>query len=130
MSSELEGKIIHIGETETVGKDGNFQKRQVVIDDGDAKYPQQIPFEVVQDKCPLLDDFAVDENVRIFYNMRGREYERRDGGRGWFLNLSVWRMEHLDDNAREGTQEPAQAPNAPEPDTTPEKGEIDEDIPF
>jgi len=65
--SELVGKIIVIGNTETVGSAGTFQKRLIVIET-DEKYSQKVPLDFVQDKCDLLDKFTIGQEVTIGYN--------------------------------------------------------------
>jgi len=63
---EIQGKIIKIGPVQTVGQNG-FQRRDVVIMTED-QYPQYIPFDFVQEKCSLLDNFHEGQVVLISYN--------------------------------------------------------------
>lgn len=86
MNFEISGRVKVIGEAQTFGS--GFTKREfvVTIDEGD-KYPQDIPFDCVQDKVSLLDGVNVGDVVDISYNMRGREYNGR-----YFLNLQAWKL--------------------------------------
>ena len=76
---EIQGRIIKISPTQTVGQNG-FQRRDVVIST-EEQYPQYIPFDFVQEKCVLLDNFQVGQLVRISFNIRGREWVNPQGGR-------------------------------------------------
>ena len=84
--SELVGKIIVIGNTETVGSAGTFQKRLIVIET-DEKYAQKVPLDFVQDKCDLLDKFSIGQEVTIGYNIRGNEYNGK-----YYVSLNGWNI--------------------------------------
>lgn len=87
--SELSGKIIVIGNTETVGSAGTFQKRLIVIET-DEKYSQKVPLDFVQDKCDLLDKFKIGQEVTIGYNIRGNEYNGK-----YYVSLNGWQIKAL-----------------------------------
>ena len=59
---EVTGKIKWIDETKTYGNNG-FRKREVVITT-EEQYPQQILIEFIQDKCELLNNYQVGQNVK------------------------------------------------------------------
>jgi hypothetical protein len=84
--SEVKGKIIHIGETETVGSAGTFKKRQVVVKT-DEQFAQEIPVDFVQDKTSLLDQFSIGQNVNVSINIRGNQFNGK-----WFVNLNGWKI--------------------------------------
>jgi single-strand DNA-binding protein len=84
---EITGKIIVIGETETVGTKG-FQKRLLVVETDDPKYPQKIPLEFVKDKTEVLDNFSVGQQVTVSFNLRGNEYNGR-----YYLSAQGWKIE-------------------------------------
>jgi hypothetical protein len=88
--SELVGKIIVIGNTETVGSAGTFQKRLIVIET-DEKYSQKVPLDFVQDKCDLLDKFTIGQEVTIGYNIRGNEYNNK-----YYVSLNGWQIKAND----------------------------------
>jgi len=85
MSLELKGKIKLINPTETFGS--GFTKREFVITTAE-QYPQDVKFEVVKDKCDLLDKFAVGQEVNVHMNIRGNEY----GGK-YYVSLQAWKIE-------------------------------------
>ena len=82
----LSGVIVHIGDTQEVGKKG-FRKREVVVETQD-KYPQKIKMEAIGDMIETLDGFSEGQEVLAYFNLRGNEYDGR-----FYTNLQVWRIE-------------------------------------
>ena len=91
---EIQGRIIKINPTQTVGQNG-FQRRDVVIMT-EEQYPQYIPFDFVQEKCVLLDNFQEGQTVRISFNIRGREWVNPQGETKYIVNLQGWRIENAE----------------------------------
>jgi single-strand DNA-binding protein len=86
MALEVTGKIHRIFETEQ--KSASFQAREFVLEVPDGNYPQLIKFQVVQDKCAMLDQYSEGDQVKVSFDLRGREWN------GKFLtNLNAWRIE-------------------------------------
>lgn len=84
---ELQGKIILIKDTQTVGANG-FQKREFVIEYAEnPQYPQKIKLEFTKDKTSLLDNFSVGQNVAVEYNLRGSEYNGN-----YYVTLQAWKI--------------------------------------
>ena len=107
-----EGTIIAIDDIITF--DSGFTKREFVIkttDDGD--YPQDIKFELVKDKTSLIDKYNIGDRVKVFINIRGREWNEK-----YFVNLVAWKIEGPEGAA------PVQAAAASQP------VEEEESIPF
>ncbi|MBN7796072.1 DUF3127 domain-containing protein [Parahaliea mediterranea] len=88
MSYELSGKIKLIQEPQTFNS--GFTKREMVVIVEDGKYPQEINLEFVQDKVSLLDSLQPGQEVKVNFDIRGREYNGR-----YFNNLQGWRVEVL-----------------------------------
>lgn len=91
MSAEFSGEIIHIGDTQQI-KD-TFKKRTFVVKSHMAEYPQEVPFEVVQDKTTLLDGYKVGDTVTVKYELRGRGYTDKNGKPAWFGSINAWRID-------------------------------------
>jgi hypothetical protein len=91
---ETTGKIKVINETQKIGSNG-FRKREVVITTED-QYPQHILVEFIQDKCDLLNNYAVGQDVKIGINLRGREWIDPEGFAKYFNAIQGWRIELLD----------------------------------
>ena len=84
---QLRGRVVTVGGTETVGAKG-FQKRLLVVDTEDDKYPQQVPFYFVQAQTAKLDGIAAGEDVTVTFDLNGREWNGR-----YFSELRGWKVE-------------------------------------
>ncbi len=124
---EAQGTLTHVMETQQFSE--SFRKREFVIEIEDGNYTQPIKFQAVQDKCELLDSFEVGDTVKVNFNLRGREFTRRnDNSTDWFVNLDVWRMEKVGAGAGDEAGPPrGEEPPLAEPSPADFK---DDDIPF
>lgn len=127
MSYEASGTIKLINDTQTFPS--GFSKREFVITTEHDKYPQELKFEVVKDRCSLLDGFEVGQKVQLNFDIRGNEYKDR-----YYVNLACWKIE-----AADGGSAPADAPAAasgsssspePSPADLRKEDDFDDDIPF
>ena len=86
MSLQVSGKIKQIGEKQTF--ESGFQKVEFVITTNDEKYPQDIKFDITQDK---VDDFLkynkVGKDVDVSFNIRGNEYKGKH-----YVSLNAWKV--------------------------------------
>jgi len=80
---EILGKIVHIGQVESVGSNG-FTKRLLLIET-DEQYPQKLPIDFVKDKTSKLDGFQIGQFVSVSINLRGNEYNGKH-----FLQAQGW----------------------------------------
>ena len=96
MSFEVEGKLIKKFDTEN--KTDTFQAREFVIEIESGNYPQMVKFQLVQDRCSLVDSYEEGQNIKVHFDLRGREWNGK-----YFTNLNAWRIE-----------KPADATPAPE----------------
>ena len=103
-------------ETQVVSE--KFSKRIFVITD-ESQYPQDIEFQLTQEKCNLLDDIGVGSKLEVIFNLRGREWNSPAGETKYFNTLEVWKIDVLGGTAQ------AQAKQV----TTPANEEED-DLPF
>ena len=107
--------IESIGDTETYKND--FTKREfVAIDMSNPQYPQPIKFEVVKDKCSLLDDFAEGQEVDVHFNIRGRKWtDPKNNKEVVFNSLAAWKIEpkgvQVSNDMNPNLEEPAEDPN-------------------
>jgi hypothetical protein len=81
---------------ETVAVSEKFKKREFVAT-VEGSYPQDIQFQLSQDKCSLLDNFQVGEEIEIEYNLRGREWTNPQGEAKYFNTLEVWKIGRVED---------------------------------
>ncbi len=99
---EVTGKIRVVNPEQQVS--ASFKKRELVVTT-DEQYPQHIMIEFTQDKCDLLNNYAVGEPVKVSINLRGREWVNPQGETRFFNSIQGWRIEKV----------AAEAPAAPAP---------------
>ena len=119
MAFEITGRIIEIFDTVEVNE--NFRKREFVVEKRENDFVDFVKFQLTQDRCNLLDDFKVSEEVKVSFNIRGNKWEK-DGKVNYFNNLGAWRIE------RTAAQQPG-GESFPGVDDLPPESEED-DLPF
>jgi hypothetical protein len=70
-----------------------FKKREFVLTDNSSQYPQHIAFQLTQDKCNLIDNYNVGAEIKVHFNLRGREWTSPQGEVKYFNTLEAWRIE-------------------------------------
>jgi len=127
---EAVGKIKVINDIQTFPS--GFTKREFVVTTGNDKYPQDLKFEMVKDKCSLLDAFEAGQDVQVSFDIRGNEYNGK-----YFVNLSAWKIQGADSSgaapAPSSKPQPRNqgAPAAePSPDDLRSDDDFDDDVPF
>lgn len=123
-----------IGDIQTFGS--GFTKREFVVTTAHDKYPQDLKFEIVKDKCALLDSFEQGQEVVVNFDIRGNEYQGR-----YYVNLSCWKIQPANGQSSEtpaGNVAPARRPQqaAASSHTEPSAADLrneddfDDEIPF
>ena len=129
---EAAGTIKLISETQNFPS--GFTKREFVVTTGDSKYPQDLKFEVVKDKCQILDDYKEGQDVQVNFDIRGNEYNGK-----YFVNLSCWKLSAKDGSGGDSGEHSQARRSAPkqfssnaEPSAADLRNEsdFDDDIPF
>ncbi len=89
-----------------------FSKREFVLTtEANTPYPQHVSFQVTQDKCNLLDQFNIGEELKVQFNLRGREWNGPQGIK-YFNTLEAWRIERFANGAPVSTQGAAKQSNS------------------
>ena len=102
---EITGKIKVINETKSYGNNG-FRKREIVIETtGD--YPQPITIEFIKDKCDVINDYNVGNNVKIGINLKGREWVSPEKETKYFNSIEGWKIEKLEGDSNQPTPQMA-----------------------
>ena len=70
-----------------------FKKREFVLTDNSSQYPQHILFQLTQDRCGLIENYKVGDELKVSFNLRGREWQNPQGEIKFFNSLDVWRIE-------------------------------------
>ncbi|HEY0254032.1 MAG TPA: DUF3127 domain-containing protein [Kofleriaceae bacterium] len=98
MAFDVVGKLHVAGEIKQVSE--RFTKREFVLEVADGKYPQFVSFQLTGDRASALDDFRVGDQLRVTFNLRGREWRNPQGEVKYFNSLDVWKLEAA--NASQG----------------------------
>lgn len=79
--------------SETQKVSDKFSKREFVLTtDVSTPYPQHVQFQLTQDKCAILDGYNVGEEMKVQFNLRGREWAGPEGTK-YFNTLEAWKLE-------------------------------------
>ena len=90
----IEGKIKRVHDEQVISD--RFKKREFVIET-EEQYPQVLMFQLVQDKTNLIDAFQVGDKVEVFFNLRGREWQRDPQSEVRVFNtLDAWRIQKVE----------------------------------
>lgn len=90
----MTGKLIVKKDTEQITD--SFKKREFVLSDESSQYPQEIMFQLVQDKCDLIDPYEINDEVKVNFNLRGRRWENpKTSETKFFVSLDAWRLEKV-----------------------------------
>ena len=104
-----------------------FKKREFVVTDGSGNYPQDILFQLTQERVDLLDSINVNDAVNVTFNLRGREWTNPQGEVKYFNSLDVWRLEKSQGGGAPTPMDIAPA-SADKVETLVDEG--DDDLPF
>jgi len=94
MAFEITGKVVDILPIINISE--KFRKREFVIErkeaGGGIVFVDYIKFQLVQEKCDLINESFLNEEVKIWFNIKGNKWEK-DGKVNYFTNLDVWKIE-------------------------------------
>ncbi len=96
MSYEATGKLV--AKFDIVQRTETFKTREFVIekteDINGRAVTNYLKFQCVQDKTSLPDRFAMGEEVKVMFNIKGTKWVK-DGRENFITNLDAWRMESM-----------------------------------
>lgn len=128
MAFEITGKVIDIAPVNQVSD--KFKKREFVIEKketgGSTVFIDYVKFQLLQDRCDLINESYMHEEVKVTFNIKGNKWER-DGKINYFTNLDAWKIERMQSGSQEHVTPPAAAQTFDEA-----SGDITEldDLPF
>jgi hypothetical protein len=95
-SFEVQGIIHSIGETQAFGQNG-FTKREFVIklsgEGENPAYPSYVALELLKDKCALMDQYQLGQEIIAHFNLSGRLWAAQGKPEKCFTSLQAWRIE-------------------------------------
>ena len=94
MSYEITGKLISVSDTQQVSE--RFKKREFVLETSEEingnVYTNYAKMQLVQNKCDIIDNYNVGDDIKVNFNIKGNKWER-DGNVNYITNLDAWRIE-------------------------------------
>jgi len=114
-----------------------FKKRDFVLTvEPGSPYPQHVSFQLVQDKVSLVDNFAIGDEVKVLFNLKGREWVSPQGETKYFNTIDAWRIEKV--GAGQSQAQSQSSNNNQSQPTSMETGvppvytspSVDDDLPF
>ena len=87
MTFQLPCRVHFVGATRTTPK--GWRYRELVVEDDDPRYPQQIPVQFSGERVALLDCIRKGDYVRVTFDLAGRQWEDRYYAtvRGWTIDV-------------------------------------------
>jgi len=84
---QITGKILKITDPEAVSE--KLTKQLLIVEYAEnPQYPETISLEAINDKCKLLDNLRVGNQVTAHFNLKGREWNGK-----YFNTLALWKVE-------------------------------------
>ena len=124
---EVQGKLIEKYKTSKIND--SFRKREFVVEYVEnPQYPELLKFDLIQDKCDLLEEFNVGESLKVEFNLKGRKWTDPSGNDKYFNTLQAWRLSTV--NAAGSNSGPAETDSGPATEAIGESFSEDDDLPF
>ena len=126
MNFELQGKLILKEDTVQISQ--AFKKREFVIEAPNEKnsdWNDFVKFQITQDRCSLLDEFNLGDELKVSFNIRGRKWEK-NGNVNYITNLEAWRIGRISNQS--GNKEDTGLPEMDDADFPTDAPE--DDLPF
>ena len=124
---EVQGKLIEKYETSKIND--SFRKREFVIEYVEnPQYPELLKFDLIQDKCDLLEEFNVGDSLKVEFNLKGRKWTDPSGNDKYFNTLQAWRLSSV--NAAVSDSGPTVTDSGPAAEAIGESFSEDDDLPF
>jgi hypothetical protein len=88
ITAVLESKNDTVQVTET------FKRRVFTVTYwNNPEHTEYISFELLQDRCKILDSFEKGDTVVVSFNLKGRKWVNNEGVEKYFNTLQAWNIE-------------------------------------
>lgn len=83
-----EGVLQEIFATEQ--KTASFASREFIlrVPTNNEQYPNYVKFQLVQDRCDLIEPYSEEDEIRVHFNLVGKKWQDK-----YFVNLTAWKIE-------------------------------------
>ncbi len=129
---DITGTLKVKGQPQNVSKDSSktFMKREFVITDNSSQYPQHISFQLTQDKCSLIDQYQIGSEIKVHFNLRGREWTNAQGEVKYFNSIEAWRIEGSANAGNSNNSSSNSSSTASEVSEPLSSSTVEDDLPF
>ncbi len=103
----IKGKLIEKLDTQKITD--SFKKREFVVEYAEnPMYPEYVKFELIQDRCDLIEPFNLHDEIEIDFNIKGRKWTDKQNEVRYFNSLQAWKIAPA-----QGMATPPEAPASP-----------------
>ena len=110
---KITGKLKMINDEQVLSE--RFKKREFVLTDF-IQYPQDLMFQLTNENCNLINNFAVGDEIEVFFNLRGKEWINPAGESKYFNSFDAWKVQKMRSSAVEKNEIKSDLPKGLEPD--------------
>lgn len=82
---KVQGRLCEVFSEEA--KTDSFRSRNFVIET-EGQYPQFVQFQLVQDRCGLIDAHLIGDLITVHFDLRGKKWNEK-----YITNLNAWKIE-------------------------------------
>lgn len=74
----------------TEQKTASFASREFIlrVPTNNEQYPNYVKFQLVQDRCDLIEPYSEEDEIRVHFNLVGKKWQDKS-----FVNLTAWKIE-------------------------------------
>ncbi|MEM8894193.1 MAG: DUF3127 domain-containing protein [Bacteroidota bacterium] len=125
----IKAKLLEKSDTQQIS--ATFKKREFIVEYSEnPQYPEFIKFELIQDRCDLIDPIQPGQEIDVSFNLKGRKWTDPKGEVKYFNSLQAWKIERVNDVSQPSSSpsDDAAFENQKEPDWL--QANDDDDLPF
>jgi single-strand DNA-binding protein len=93
MALEVQGKLVDVFDTQQITD--KFKKREFVVETEERGYQQYVKFQLNQDKCSIIDDYKLGDEIKVAFNLSGKPYTRKTGEKDYITNIVAWKIDKV-----------------------------------
>lgn len=102
MNFELKGKLSARWDAKVITD--KFTTREFAIEIPDEKYPQVVKFQLINDRCDLVDNLNKGEEITVHFDIKGRVHNG-----SVYNNLVCWRIDSAKPEQSQQEKKPVEA---------------------
>lgn len=100
---EVTGKFYKIQDVQEITE--KFKKKEFVLEmSTNPAYVEKVIFQLSQDRVDLIDSYKEGDEVKVHYNLKGREWTSPKGEVKFFNTLDVWKVEDVSSESNDNPQ--------------------------